>query len=71
MAEARETENPPVYPQTDATHVGIGRGITLRDYFAAAALTGLIANDVGEHAACAWAYCMSNKMLSERQKGGR
>ena len=48
------------------------QGITVRDYFAAAALTGLLASDQysGEAATelAAWAFAQADKMLAERDK---
>ncbi len=50
-------------------------GMTLRDYFAAAALTGLLASCTGGDAYTAWplaaedAYRMADAMLGERVKG--
>jgi len=41
--------------------------ITLRDYFAAAALTGLLANG-DRKSAVENAYAMADKMLEERQR---
>ena len=48
------------------------RGMTLRDYFAAAALQGLIANKRHMGIDCVtmsdWAYAVANAMLIEREK---
>jgi hypothetical protein len=48
------------------------RGMTLRDYFAAAALQGLIANKRHMGIDCVtmsdWAYKVANAMLKEREK---
>jgi len=49
-----------------------GYGISLRDYFAAAALQGLLAcpNTYGDHAGLAgMAYQYADAMLAEREKG--
>lgn len=48
MFEYKST--PPAFPQTEDTLVGEGKGMTLRDYFAAQALAGFLANvNVIEH----------------------
>ena len=48
------------------------RGMTLRDYFAAAALQGLIANKpymgIDTSLMSDWAYKVANAMLKEREK---
>jgi len=48
------------------------RGMTLRDYFAAAALQGLIANKpymgIDTSLMSDWAYKVANSMLIEREK---
>ena len=48
------------------------RGMTLRDYFAAAALQGLIANKphkgIDTSLMSDWAYKVANAMLNEREK---
>lgn len=83
-------ENPPAFPlmhgmefisdRTDAPDYQVGtrieRGMTLRDHFAAAALTGLLANsqpdyNTGTESASHLAYGYADAMLTEREKGGR
>jgi len=52
-----------------------GTGMTLRDYFAGAALTGILleAGEIGQHAqrnpdkAAAWAYDQADAMLASRE----
>lgn len=63
------TTPPPVFPQTDATHIGDGRGLTLRDYFAAHALAGLamhsfLRGEVDEVVDLAWE--LANRMMEAR-----
>ena len=59
----------PAFPAYD----GFDRfpGISARDYFAAAALTGEIASDrvATEEQLAAFAYKMADAMLAEREKG--
>jgi hypothetical protein len=43
-------------------------GMTLRDYFAAAALTGLLSRPKGFLEAPFWAYDYADAMLAERAK---
>lgn len=74
------TTPPPVFPQTDATHIGDGRGLTLRDYVAVQALGGWLAS-FGANAhypdpavmyvIADKAYLMADAMLTARAKGGR
>ena len=51
---------------------GFDSGMTLRDYFAAAALQGLIANKpymgIDTSLMSDWAYKVANAMLNEREK---
>lgn len=60
--------NTPVYPQTDETHIGNGRGLMLRDYLAAAALQGLLASasDIGATDGAQAAYRYADAMLAAR-----
>lgn len=44
------------------------RGMTLRDYFAAAALTGFISNNTSSTNAVIWSYEAADKMLAQREK---
>ena len=59
----------PAFPTWNV--VDITKGMTLRDYFAAAALQGLIANKRHMGIDCLtmsdWAYKMANAMLDERK----
>lgn len=64
----------PAFPAND-THSASQCGATLRDFFAAAALTGFSAN---EHIrdnftfdqTAEWAFLQADAMLAERQKAG-
>jgi hypothetical protein len=63
----------PAFPTTKANYANyLGDvGITLRDYFAAKALQGLLACPVGEgeHEEYAkWSYEFADAMLAERRK---
>lgn len=53
--------------------LGESRGMTLRDYFAAKVLQGIIAESGAasygrEHTLAKWAYAQADAMLKERQK---
>jgi hypothetical protein len=54
-------------------HGDYGRGITIRDYFAAAALTGQLSTEQGYNAAsqkiAAWSYQIADAMLAARKEG--
>jgi hypothetical protein len=58
---------PPNNP--DAFPTSFGRGMTLRDHFAAAALTGLMANGTEDEMAerAKWAYQQADAMLAARE----
>jgi len=48
------------------------QGMTLRDYFAAAALQGFVTNngtDTAEEALAAWSYSLADAMLATRKEG--
>lgn len=77
---AEKPENPPAFPQmTPQALMDSHKGMTLRDYFAAAALQGLLANsvdptgqqlgnmDIHDHQAKN-AYEYADSMLDERKK---
>jgi len=53
-------------------HGDYGRGITIRDYFAAAALTGQLSTEQGYNAAsqkiAAWSYQIADAMLAARKE---
>ena len=63
-------DNSPAFPTWNV--VDITKGMTLRDYFAAAALQGLIANKpymgIDTSLMSDWAYKVANAMLNEREK---
>lgn len=74
-------DNPYAFP-SEATYIK-DRGMTLRDYFAAAALTGLLSyvsrddwedgkfnKQVAEKQYVGTAYELADAMLAERAKGG-
>jgi hypothetical protein len=58
----------PAFPFGTATHVHES-GMTLRDYFAAKAMQGLLASDVNaaRHMFAAQAYAMADAMLEARE----
>lgn len=62
----------PIFPPADRDQVT--EGMTLRDYFAAKAMQGLIAQSSGsalnsrKHVAAQYAYEMADAMLAERSK---
>ena len=60
----------PAFPTWNV--VDITKGMSLRDYFAAAALQGLIANKpymgIDTSLMSDWAYKVANAMLNEREK---
>lgn len=71
-------ENPPAFPRPlGVSHGGVGEhqyvndeqdGMTLRDYFAAAALTGMVSflGDVGAGNTATFAYEYADAMLKAR-----
>jgi hypothetical protein len=57
------------FPHGDETHGGCD-GMTLRDYFAAAAIQGLMPNnDISYEKGAEMAYRQADAMLAERMKG--
>lgn len=59
----------PVFPDTSTGHAAAFRGMTLRDYFAAKAMQGMMANRWNENYA-AWAehaYMMADAMMEARK----
>ena len=46
----------------------LSRGMTLKDYFAAAALTGYLAAGAMQENAVVWSYRTAERMLKERNK---
>lgn len=72
MPEYKST--PPAFPQTGDTLIGEGKGMTLRDYFAATALTGLMREAISANRSVTFrelsgnAYEMADAMLKERAK---
>lgn len=75
MPEYKST--PPAFPQTGDTLIGEGKGMTLRDYFAAAALQTTFADRYFSHSRDAMdnaegiaevAYVIADAMLKERAK---
>lgn len=80
-----QPNNPPAFPRTGFGFYGDSHsskyadtspqdGMTLRDYFAAAALPPILLGKYGEQAqsnddsAAAWAYALADAMLRARQK---
>lgn len=69
--------NEPAFPSTykDFLQTGtqlsdvVNKGMTLRDYFAAKAMQGMIRLDVSNYPAVAeWSYQQADAMLKEREK---
>ncbi len=46
----------------------LSRGMTLKDYFAAAALTGYLAAGASQENGVVWSYRTAERMLKERNK---
>ena len=72
---SEETGGPafPVFPESAVGHAAAFKGMTLRDYFAAKAMEGLLAQSMGtalgshpRHAA-EYAYAMADAMLEARE----
>ena len=65
---------PESYIGADRPHEGIGDGMTLRDYFAAKAMQGLLAQSQGSALGsqvtdgASYAYAIADAMLKEREK---
>ena len=60
----------PAFPYTEANGANSGDvGMTLRDYFAAKAMQGMLASDVNatRHIFAAQAYAMADAMLEARE----
>ena len=72
MSNTNNTSGP-AFPtesaQQTGTHTWHYEGMTLRDYFAAKAMQGLLASDVNatRHIFAAQAYAMADAMLEARQ----
>ena len=65
----------PVFPDTGGGHAAAFKGMTLRDYFAAKAMQGLVERnknlDLTSHEACVtsvFAYEMADAMLEAREQ---
>lgn len=74
-------ENPPAFPRPyskDEAREGLEyaeEGMSLRDYFAAKAMSAMLANpqtapSCTDEKLCAWAYATADAMLEERKKRG-
>ena len=66
-------DNPHAFPLISKDGVHINEGMTLRDYFAAKAIQGIMAsNECGiahiPETACEWAYSIADAMLKQRTK---
>lgn len=60
---------PTPYPATRQDHAYTADGMTLRDYFAAKAMMGMLANDQRDTPLIVKAaYVLADAMLAERQK---
>ena len=69
------TDGGPAFSQHSGHVLPGNAGISMRDYFAAAALQGLIASESGGNVrtneqAASCAYTQADAMLAERAKGG-
>lgn len=66
-------ENPSAFPNGLMGSLAESPGMTLRDYFAAAALTGLAASPMDMPAGCyaLTAYAIADAMLAERAGGAK
>jgi hypothetical protein len=60
----------PAFPVPDSGLLLPGYGMTLRDYFAAKAMQGLLANDSDPlfERVAEWAYDIADEMMKERNK---
>jgi hypothetical protein len=69
----KDTPAFPIFPETGAGHASAFQGMTLRDYFAAKAMQGFMANKSNpmhfqpENDAN-WAYSIADAMLAVREK---
>lgn len=71
----------PAFPTTryyDEEPIGVDEGMSLRDYFAAKALAGIVSNSdlpdlfnrgFAPHKAAECAYAIADAMMAERKKG--
>lgn len=59
----------PVFPETGSGHASAFQGMTLRDYFAAKAMQGLLASDVyaPKDKFAENAYAMADAMMKARE----
>lgn len=62
----------PVFPETGGGHAAAFQGMTLRDYFAAKAMQGVIAATeplikIDEQHLAMWSYRMADAMLKARE----
>ena len=61
--------NQPAFPVAPTHLHGGDTGMTLRDYFAAKAMQGIIASlQEGEDFSCEWAYEVADSMMKARDK---
>jgi hypothetical protein len=75
---SKTNDGGPAFPRCNTPDIVSGGwtdGMTLRDYFAAAALTGCLASWNTDHPlnieiAADYAYRQADAMLAEREKGG-
>jgi hypothetical protein len=60
----------PAFPvaEKNSTTPWVWDGLSKRDYFAAAALTGLLADGASIESVPRWAYEIADEMLEEREK---
>lgn len=62
-------DDKPAFPVPGLQHDETFNGMTLRDYFAAKAITGTLPGDkVDEKILARWAYRMADAMLEARQE---
>ena len=62
----------PVFPETATGHAAAFRGMTLRDYFAAKAMQGMVSVQYGSRRTEVWAkdaYELADAMLKAREVG--
>ena len=67
------SDNPPAFPHViNEDWKQVCLGMTLRDYFAAAALPGVLGSPAGNVSSCEtvakWSYDMADAMLAQRNK---
>ena len=66
----KETGGPafPIFPETGAGHAAAHQGLTIRDYFAAQALSNQYTHNSSNAAVIAqWAYVVADAMLEARK----